>query len=82
MTELHYKDRSIINFTRYDEVARCWVPMVEIRWRTDNRQNSHTISGPLRGFEKWQDVETFMTEMAREWIDNHPRQAMVLESES
>ena len=82
MTESHYKDRSIINFTRFDEASKCWVPMVEIRWRTETRQYSHTITGPLRGFEKWQDAETFMTEMAKNWIDNHPLQSMVLKSES
>ena len=71
MAELHYKDRSIINFARFDEGSRCWVPMVEIRWRTGNLHDSHTISGPPRGFDTWQDAEIFMTEIAKEWIDNH-----------
>lgn len=82
MTELHYKDHSIINFARFDEGSRCWVPIVEIGWRIRNLQHSHTISGPLRGFEKWQDAETFMTELAKEWIDNHPEQLVELASES
>ena len=34
------------------------------------------------GFEKWQDAETFTTQIAKEWIDNHPQQAIVLERES
>lgn len=82
MTEVNYKDHAIISFARFDEGSRCWVPMVEISWRTGNLQESHTISGPLKGFEKWQEAETFMTEMAKAWIDHHPWQAFGLQSDS
>ena len=72
MANLLYKDRSITNFARFDEDTGFWIPMVDVRWATDDRRDSHTITGPLVMFEKWQDAETFMIEMAKAWIDNNP----------
>jgi len=70
-TNLRYKDRSIINFARFDEDTKFWIPMVNVTWGTDDLRDSHTINGPLVEFETWQDAERFMTEMAKAWIDDN-----------
>ena len=71
MTNLLYKDRSIVNFARFDEATTFWIPMVDVSWGTDGLRESHTITGPLVQFENWQAAETFMTEMAKAWIDDN-----------
>ena len=72
MANLLYKDRSIVNFARFDEDSTFWIPMVDVSWGTDGRRESHTITGPLLQFANWQDAERLMTEMAKAWIDDHP----------
>ena len=46
--------------------------MVDVSWGTNGLRESHTITGPLVQFKNWQDAESFMTEMAKEWIDDNP----------
>ena len=72
MTNLLYKDRFIVNFARFDEATTFWVPMADVNWGTNGLRESHTITGPLVQFENWQAAERFMTEMAKEWIDDNP----------
>jgi hypothetical protein len=72
MIKLLYKDRSIVNFARFDEDSTYWIPMVDVSWGTDSLRESHTITGPLVQFENWQDAERYMTEMAKAWIDDNP----------
>lgn len=72
MANLHYKDRSIVSFARFDENTTFWIPMVDVSWETDGLRESHTIPGPLLQFENWQDAERYMTEMAKAWIDDNP----------
>jgi len=72
MTNLLYKDRSIVNFAGFDEDTTFWIPMAEVSWGTDGQRESHTITGPLVQFETWQDAEKYMTEMAKAWIDDNP----------
>ena len=72
MANLLYKDRSIVNFARFDEATAFWIPMVDVSWRTDGLRESHTVTGPLVQFANWQDAEKFMTEMAKAWIDDNP----------
>jgi hypothetical protein len=72
MTNVLYKDRSIVNFARFDEDSTFWIPMVDVSWGTDGLRESHTITGPLVQFDKWQDAERFMTAMAKAWIDDNP----------
>jgi hypothetical protein len=72
VTNLLYKDRSIVNFARFDEDSTFWIPMVDVSWGTDDLRELHTITGPLAQFENWQDAERFMTEMAKAWIDDNP----------
>ena len=72
MTNLLYKDRSIVNFARCDEDTTFWIPMVDVSWGIDGLRKSHTISSPPVQFEYWQDAEGFMTAMAKAWIDDNP----------
>jgi len=72
MANLLYKDRSIVNFARFDEDLTIWVPMIDVSWGADGQRESHTITGPLDQFENWQAAERFMTEMAKAWIDDNP----------
>ena len=72
MANLFYKDRIIFNFARFDEDSTIWIPMVDVSWGTDGLRESHTITGPLVQFDKWQDAERFMTTMAKAWIDDNP----------
>ena len=72
MTDLLYKNRAIVNFARFDEATKFWIPMVDVNWATDGLRESHTITAPLVDFENWQDAERFMTEMAKAWIDDNP----------
>ena len=72
MANLLYKDRSIVNFARFDEATTFWIPMVDVSWETNGPRESHTITGPLVQFKNWQDAERFMTEMAKAWIDDNP----------
>jgi hypothetical protein len=72
MANLLYKDRFIVNFARFDEATTFWVPMADVNWGTNGLRESHTITGPLVQFENWQAAERFMTEMAKEWIDDNP----------
>jgi hypothetical protein len=72
VVDLLYKNCSIVNFARFDEDSTFWIPMVDVSWGTDGLRESHTITSPLVQFEKWQDAEIFMTEMAKAWIDDNP----------
>jgi len=72
MANLLYKDRFIVNFARFDEATTFWVPMADVHWGTNGLRESHTITSPLVQFENWQAAERFMTEMAKEWIDDNP----------
>jgi hypothetical protein len=72
MANLLYKDRSIVNFARFDEDTTLWIPMVAVSWGPDSPRESHTITGPLVQFETWLDAERYMTEMAKDWIDDNP----------
>lgn len=72
MADLLYKDRSIVNFARFDENTTFWIPMVNVSWKSDSLRESHTITGPPVQFENWQVAESYMTEMAKAWIDDNP----------
>jgi hypothetical protein len=72
MAHLLYKKHLIIILARVDEISTFWIPVADIRWGTDGQRESHTITGPLGRFKNWQDAESFMAEMAKAWIDDHP----------
>ncbi len=69
MANLYYNDRLIIAYASIHQSAKLWSPGAEITWKRDGRRYSHTIGGLADRFKTCEEAESFVTNLAKAWID-------------
>lgn len=72
MANLYYNDRLIIAYASLNQSTKTWSPGAEITWTRDGKRYSHTIGGLADRFKTSEDAETFVTNLAKAWIDANP----------
>lgn len=68
MNEL-YQGRKINVVAELDLDADCWIPMADVAWEENGRQNHQRLTGPNGFFKIIDEAQIYAIEMAKSWID-------------